>query len=323
MATLKGDENGHWYEDDNGKALIEDSLGIASYISEYELRMRKEARAEKLNERNNMRRARLAKNVNNSMRQTRGSSDNVTSLYTGKKKGLIILVNFKDKKFTYSQKDFYALANEKGYSKNGAKGSVSDYFYDQSYGTFELKFDVVGPYNLSKVMSYYGRNVDTSQKGDDAMPGEMITEAVKLADKDVNFADYDWDHDGDVDQVYVVYAGYSEAEGAPSTTIWPHEWNLESAKFFDNGGNGAVRLDNVWVNTYACSSELSGMKGTDMAGIGSMWHEFSHCFGLPDMTPKVITSVWIRGQSWIMAHTTEIIRCLVAIHRMSVGRQDG
>lgn len=280
MATLKGDENGHWYEDDNGRALIEDSLGIASYLSEFELRMRKEARAEKFSMRNNMRKARLAKNGDSSMRQTRASSG---SLYTGKKKGLIILVNFKDKMFTYAQKDFYALANEKGYNKNGAQGSVSDYFYDQSYGAFDLKFDVVGPYNLSKVMSYYGRNVDSKQKGDDAMPGEMVTEAVKLADKDVNFADYDWDHDGEVDQVYIVYAGYSEAQGAPSTTIWPHEWNLESAKFNDNGGNGAVRLDNVWINTYACSSELNDKKGTVMAGIGSMCHEFSHCLGLPDM----------------------------------------
>ena len=31
-ATLIGDENGHWYVDDQGRALSEDSTGIAHYM---------------------------------------------------------------------------------------------------------------------------------------------------------------------------------------------------------------------------------------------------------------------------------------------------
>lgn len=38
MATLTGDENGHWYIDDQGRALAEDSLGIAYYISSNNLK---------------------------------------------------------------------------------------------------------------------------------------------------------------------------------------------------------------------------------------------------------------------------------------------
>ena len=44
----------------------------------------------------------------------------------------------------------------------------------------------------------------------------------------------------------------------------------------------AIRLDNVYLNTYACSSELQGNEGENIAGIGTMCHEFSHCLGLPD-----------------------------------------
>ena len=280
MATLTGDENGHWYVDDTGKVLTEDSIGIAHYISQYELDSRRKARKERLTARNNSRKARLAKAKQISSAITRGSDETIYEGYTGKKKGLVILVNFTDKKFTFTRDDFHALVNEKGYSKNGAQGSVSDYFRDQSYGKFELEFDVVGPYDLSHPMKYYGENDD---RDDDVLPGEMITEAVKLADKDVNFADYDWNRDGEVDQVYVLYAGYSEEQGGPAYTIYSHEWDLESAKHYHNGGEGQILLDNVWINTYACSSELKDHRGKKMNGIGTMCHEFSHCLGLPDL----------------------------------------
>lgn len=280
MATLVGDENGHWYVDDKGNALTEDSIGIAHYISQFEFESRNKAKTERMTMRNNSRKARLAKAKQMSSFITRGSGETIYEGYTGHKKGLIILVNFTNKKFTFTRDDFKALANEKGYNKNNAKGSVSDYFREQSYGKFELEFDVVGPYDLSHEISYYGNNDDNN---DDVLPGEMITEAVKLADKDVNFADYDWNLDGEVDQVYILYAGYSEEQGAPSYNIYSHEWDLESAKHFNNGGNGSILLDNVWINTYACSSELKDFRGKKMNGIGTICHEFSHCLGLPDL----------------------------------------
>lgn len=280
MATLIGDENGHWYVDDNGKALTEDSTGIARYISLYELNSRQKTKTERMVMRNKNRKARLAKAKHISSFITRGSEESIYEGYTGKKKGLVILVNFTNKKFTFTRDDFKALTNEKGYSKNNAKGSVSDYFRDQSYGKFELEFDVVGPYNLSHDMAYYGKNDDND---DDVLPGAMVTEAVKLANKDVNYADYDWDRDGEVDQVYIIHAGYSEEQGGPSSCIYSHEWDLESAKHFNNGGDGAILLDNVWINTYACSSELKNNMGKKMNGIGTMCHEFSHCLGLPDL----------------------------------------
>lgn len=280
MATLIGDENGHWYVDDNGKALTEDSSGIARYISLYELNSRQKTKTERMVMRNKNRKARLAKAKHISSFITRGSEESIYEGYTGKKKGLVILVNFTNKKFSFTRNDFNALTNEKGYSKNNAKGSVSDYFKNQSYGKFELEFDVVGPYNLSHDMAYYGKNDDND---DDVLPGAMVTEAVKLANKDVNYADYDWDRDGEVDQVYIIHAGYSEEQGGPSSCIYSHEWDLESAKHFNNGGDGAILLDNVWINTYACSSELKNNMGKKMNGIGTMCHEFSHCLGLPDL----------------------------------------
>lgn len=200
---------------------------------------------------------------------------------TGSKKGLVILVNFQDEQMaaSHTQSTFEDQFNLEGYNEGGHLGSVHDFFYDQSYGLFDLTFDVVGPVTVSHDMKYYGKKGTT---GNDDRPATMVSEACKLADEaGIDFSDYDWDGDGEVDQVYVIYAGYGEAYGASSNTIWPHEWNLSSAGYWGDG-DGALFLDGVYIDTYACSCELSGTTGSVLNGIGTACHEFSHCLGYPD-----------------------------------------
>lgn len=194
---------------------------------------------------------------------------------TGRKRGIVILINYTDRAMVHTQQEFDAMFNENNYNKNGHIGSLADYFYDQSYGQLSLQFDVVGPYTLSNAMAFYGK--DSGGSGEDIRPGEMVAEAIMLADKaGTDFSQYDWNGDGCVDQVFVVYAGYGQAAGGPNNSIWPHEWDLTSAL----GSN--IQLDGVTIDTYACSAELKGGSGTRMDGIGTAAHEFSHCLGLPD-----------------------------------------
>ena len=200
--------------------------------------------------------------------------------YQGKKKGLVILVNFTNLSMVTDNDEFYQQFNQVGYSHNNHIGSVHDYFYDQSYGIFDLSFDIVGPVTVSRQYSYYGAN-SAKKSNSDLHVGQMISEACNLADNEVNYTDYDWDGDGEVDQVYVIYAGYGEASGAPANTIWPHEFSLTGCA--NNGdGDGPLILDGVKIDTYACSCELSGYFGKTIMGIGTACHEFSHCLGIPD-----------------------------------------
>ena len=196
--------------------------------------------------------------------------------FTGSKKGLVILVNFTDTQMKSSStyEKFNAMMNAENYTGQGI-GSVHDYFRDQSYGVFDLSFDVAGPYTLSHNMAYYGAN--SSADDFDQRPGTMAAEACQLANADVDFSDYDWDGDGEVEQVYIIYAGYAESSNADADTIWPHEWTLSGSEY-----GRQLYLDGVVVDTYACSSELKGNSGSEMDGIGSCVHEFSHCLGLPD-----------------------------------------
>ena len=206
-------------------------------------------------------------------RGTRGIGDSKT--YTGKQKGLIILVQFPDLKFQSEHtKEFYQrVLNERNFKEGDFRGSVKDYFFDQSNGQFELDFDIAGPYMLSNNYAFYGQN---NERGSDKHPGKMISEAVEKASADFNFTPYDWDGDNEVDQVFVLYAGQGEANGGSADTIWPHEWSLETA----NGS--AMNVNNLRVDTYACGSEL-GATEKITSGIGTICHEFTHCLGIPDM----------------------------------------
>ena len=196
----------------------------------------------------------------------------------GRHRGLVILMQFDDVKFvTENPKEtFTRFFNEAGYTDYGMTGSVRDYFLKQSYGQLEIDFDVVGPYTTVYEMKYYGAHDGDSN---DSRPASIVAEGVDAASKEVNFANYDWDNDGEVDQVFVIYAGYAEAQGADPNTIWPHEWAL--------AGQGiSRRYNNRRINTYGCASELRGSGASAnprLDGIGTACHEFSHCLGLPDM----------------------------------------
>ena len=195
----------------------------------------------------------------------------------GEVRGLIIMAEFKDQKFseTGTKEEFTRMMNEEGYSNYNATGSARDYFIAQSNKTFIPTFDVVGPVSLPQNMEFYGKHVGNTT---DQNPAQMIVDACNQAKKEygVDFSQYDFDNDGQVDLIYVIYAGYAESQGASTNTIWPHAWDITY-------GGKSLKLDGKSIRTYACSSELLETSGTIIDGIGSFCHEFSHCMGLPDL----------------------------------------
>ena len=196
---------------------------------------------------------------------------------TGSPKALVILVNFTDKSFVTAnpQTAFSNLCNQQGYSANGATGSVKDWYKASSYGKFAPDFDVFGPYTLPNNMAYYGAN----SGGNDVRPAQMTLDACVLAYNDgVNFANYDADNDGYIDNVFIIYAGHNEAEGGPANTVWPHRW-VVSPGYNCTGSN---MFNGKRLYDYACTSELRGSSGSTMAGIGTFVHEFAHVINLPD-----------------------------------------
>ncbi|MDD4971305.1 MAG: M6 family metalloprotease domain-containing protein [Paludibacter sp.] len=206
---------------------------------------------------------------------------------TGSPKSLVILVNFTDTAFlTPSPQAAYTnLLNQVGYNTNGGTGSARDYFMACSYGKFIPTFDVVGPVNLPHPMNFYGKN-DAS--GNDTNPLQMIIDACAAANTaGLDFTQYDTDNDGVIDNVFVYYAGYNEAEGGPKNSVWPHRWGVYPQSLFPadynyTGTVASVTFDGKRLMDYACTSELKGNSGTNMCGVGTFCHEFGHVLGLPD-----------------------------------------
>ena len=275
-AMLVGDEHGHFWRAADGQTYAKQT-GTSYYkaVNAKQIAAKAKVRRQQVNTQRvkRLKAARRAGEVEN---------------YTGKKRGVIILVNFQDKqlKRTHDNALFNSIANEEGYSGGNFKGSMADYFKAQSRGQFELDFDVVGPVTVSQKASYYGENVpiEGSDQEGDKCAEEMVVEAVTLAkDLVTDWKQYDWDDDGYVDQVYLIYAGKGEADpGGDDMTdaIWPHAYTLYAANYYGVGSGPITVGTNLVVDTYACGSELNG-EG-NICGIGTMCHEFSHCLGYPD-----------------------------------------
>ena len=216
--------------------------------------------------------------------------------HLGKQKIPVILVEFSDVPFTVAtpKETFNKYLNgkelfnenddpEMGYftakgSFVGNYGSVGRYFSDMSFGMFQPEFDLYGPVKLDKPLRTYGAGY-SSQEDMKA----LFTDACTAADGELDFSQYDSNGDGNVDLVYIIYAGYSQSIAGNSTDcIHPKSGVTSLGKTFD--GKSIVR--------YGVNNELNGtpettaQMGTMINGIGLFCHEFSHCLGLPDLYPS-------------------------------------
>ena len=295
VATQMGDEYMNWWQADNGMRYVEsqDKEGVYEAANMDVMAAHAQMRRAIIGEKRAKRLNSVVKPVNMSFSsgQQRVQIGDEHITYTGKKKGIIILVQFPNQKFETGHDNTYykMVANEKGLThEDGYVGSVSDYFLSQSNGQFELDFDIAGPYTLSHTSSYYGKNDGANI---DTKVGYMIQEGCDAAVADgFNFNDYDWDGDGYADQVFVLYAGLGEASGGDAKTVWPHEYQIRYTcvgKVLNYTAEGKGKVD-----TYACANEMerviNNATGTytnelKLAGIGTICHEFSHCLGFADM----------------------------------------
>jgi len=203
----------------------------------------------------------------------------------------VILVNFKNTAVDSTSADFEALLFGSG------TWSMADYYSEVSYGAFTVSSGpagVTGWVKVNKLHDYYGEN---NASGNDLWPGDLVYEAVVLADVTVDFAPYDLDGDCYVDVVNIVHQGTGEEAGSAgfSTDIWSHSWSLGSAKYYGFGHNGIFTTNDsctadpgqfVKINSYVIQPELLARISTNnfiRSTVGVFAHEYGHALGLPDL----------------------------------------
>lgn len=328
VVELRGDEHFHFLADSQGNAYVQNEWGTFDKTTIKEL----------LNDDANSLRAKVrayTKQIETEMRlkapHKASGIPSDKSKFLGKKKGLVILAQYQDVKFSTTTPSQFGCANinalydkiinTRNLNMEPFYGSVKDYFIDQSDGKFELEFDVVGPVTLDYSRAYYGDNYLYRRRNgnkytqydydEDVLPTNMVYEAInkvttKADGTTVNFSNYDWDGDGEAEVVYVIYAGQGEADGGSAETVWPHKFSLtyggqllaslknDYSNYYVKNGNSYIQIssvpsftyirkNNTKIDTYACSNELAtNGSNTQLNGIGTICHEFSHTMGYPD-----------------------------------------
>ena len=188
--VLQGDETFHFYTTVDGKPVRQDADGrwvddVRDVASIWQKRfqqreMSRRPHAEKM-------RRMMRSFANQRSHNVKAAAGDVPSM---QKRGLLILVNFKDKSLVTTASlihDTYdKILNGEGVPYGNNYGSVHEYFLAQSYGALDVKFDIMGPVTLKNEMKYYGQDVDdngnpssaSKYEGNDAHPGEMVKEAL-------------------------------------------------------------------------------------------------------------------------------------------------
>jgi len=271
-----GDEFYHYYIDENGSRLKLGNDGFLRPCDENEIEQHRTDSPLLAKQEYGRKRLREARPLNRADEDNGDMPQHGVGLFTydypttGEVRSLVFLVEYQDIKFTTPnpREYFSASLNEEGFSKNGATGSARDYFLEESAGDFRPIFDVYGPVTLANKRTYYGGN---DHNGWDKHPEEMVLEAAAALADVIDFSQYDFDNNGFVDNLYVIYAGAGEASSPEiRESVWPHN----SAIFDGPIYNGKQILK------YACSNEITFDKPT---GIGTFCHEYSHVLGLPDL----------------------------------------
>ncbi len=228
--------------------------------------------------------------------ETSGDNRGRTTFPTiGEVRSCVILLEYPDRPFSVADPvaQYTRLCNESGYSDFGSRGSAKDYYEASSNGKFKPQFDVYGPVKLKHNAAYYTGQDDPilADKGTNERFGVAIQEAIEFLDDTVDFSIYDYDNNGEIDNVFFFFSGAGQADSGDSTCIWPHQSDYRRYTAYTGNPLNLPYLfpDGVQLTCYACSCELnSSRKIPDsekphLDGIGAFCHEFGHVLGLPDL----------------------------------------
>lgn len=148
----------------------------------------------------------------------------------------------------------------------GAEKKVTgaDNYFNHQFSSYRnYRFELLPVVTLNKEQAWYGAN-STVRK--DEHIGQLIQEVCAAIGKDLSA--YDNDGDGFIDNICIITAGASEADGGGADRIWPQQGFLH-----DRGGT--VTSGGKTIDSFSVCPEL--------AGLGTFCHEFAHSLGLQDL----------------------------------------
>ncbi|MDR0543631.1 MAG: immune inhibitor A, partial [Dysgonamonadaceae bacterium] len=210
---IRGDEKVHWFESLDGYTLMYDSNKYLAY-AEQDAKgslVPSKVRLSKSNAPKSLQKGlRYSAEQVNTLQQIWGVDKGPQKAFLGSKKVFMVLMDFSDRQMVKSQADFDALMNQVGYTAGGAKGSVRDFYLENSYNQLTLEVTVAGPYRADYPAAHY------PGLGNGYSGRALANEAVNKADADgVDFSEFAVN--GLVETFHVIFAGYGAETGLSSS----------------------------------------------------------------------------------------------------------
>lgn len=265
-----GDENCNWMTTPDGYTLQRDKNGVIKFLESNPFTGTPQLSGTVYN---GSTAEASAKGIRPGLKPLRNTADTEAAAYApmyapmtqidgtfpakGKRKLLMVLINYADTKPIYSQAAFNNYMNQAGY--NG-KGSFRDYYLENSYGALDITTTVTRWVTVDGMKSEYGP---------DGAIG-LIAEALTALDAEIDFRDYDNDGDGILDGLAVIHQGPGQEASGGFYDIWSHSNTIYGMQF-----------DGIQIRRYTIEPELLG-NTNEMSTIGVMCHEFGHNLGAPD-----------------------------------------
>lgn len=260
---LKGDERCHWIESVDGHILKKETNGYLVYAE----KQNDEIVASSVPYRGNdaLAAGKVAllnrRSITPQMQAAAPPTLQLDGTFplTGKRKLLMLLVNFSDTQVSFSRDDFDAMMNGDNYQ---GTGSFRDFYLENSYQQLDVETTVVGWIQLSKNKNMYSTEDMTA----------LISEALTLVKDQVDFSQFDNDGDGELDGLSIIHQGTGAEVTGSASDIWSH-----SSELLDTWVNG------MRVRSYTIQPELLfESPAKTMMTVGVFCHEFGHNLGAPD-----------------------------------------
>jgi M6 family metalloprotease-like protein len=155
---------------------------------------------------------------------------------------------------------------------------VANYYSENSYGKITIEGDAYGWYKLPYPQAHYGKdclNIDDADCSGQDNSWEIAQDVVSQADKDVNFANYDY--------FVFIHSG----QGQESSGIKDQVWSVTYM------GGIAIETNSKTLFQFSIVPEL---EAGGAVPLGVWCHEFGHLLNLPDLfntnTGQTILGPW-------------------------------
>ena len=204
--------------------------------------------------------------------------------YHGERHQLVVLAAYSDRSFkddeAATMEQWNKIFNAENLTEAPFCGSIHDYFLAQSYGVFNVVFDFQYVLVSGNAKKY------ASTSSDDENSQYLVQDIIDvLKTRDIDWSLYDWNGDGFVNQLLIIYAGHGMNDSS-GDVVWPHQWWMSNHLKDRVPGVYCEPIPVTFggkdylVDCYCALAELT--RNNDYGSFGTICHEYSHCFGFPD-----------------------------------------